>query len=227
MRKAEAYRAGRRPVPGAPFTGDARTDEAIRYVLAAVNGLQSEVGIYMTPEHDLEAVVGAVAEGETILLLPGTYYFSGQPTIDKRCTLVGAGRAIIKFHDDWLEVSASDVVLRNLEFQRQDTRANSSSRFVRLTGDRCRVDGCLFDSGASQTVRVDGDYCAVTDCKFLPNSERAAGDADVYYADGATYGIVAGNQWSTTAATYVLDYKTATNMSEAANGPAAIINVRP
>lgn len=226
MNLPAVYRSGRRPVQSAPLTGNLPADAAIAHVIRQVNLLQADVGIYLTPGDSIEAAVNTVVAGETIILLPGEYYMNSSITIGKRCTLLGIGRVRIRLNDSFVNVTATDVWIKGIEFVRDVRSAAAGILHFASTALRCRVDECLFDTPSAYGVYVGSYYTAVCDCKFLNNAAHTLPDADIYYADGVLNGIVAGNSWSTTR-TYVLSYQIAMNMSEAANGVAGQIQVRP
>ena len=226
MNLPTVYRSGRRPALAAPLTGDLPTDTAIAHVLRQVNLLYADVGIYLTPTDSIEAAVNTVVAGETIVLLPGEYYLNSSITIGKRCTLIGIGRVRIRLNDAFVNVTGTDVWFKGIEFVRDVRNAAEGALHFASTALRSRVDECLFDTPSAYGVYVGSAYTAICDCKFLNNVAHTLGDADIYYADGVLNGIVAGNSWSTTR-TYVLSYQIATNMSEAANGVAGQLQVRP
>ena len=214
-------------MPSPPSTGLVPVDAALQQVVREVVGFQRDHGVMVSPRDNLSGTLALVDEGETVLLLPGEHFFTADLVVSRRVRLVGLGRVRLRFYDAKLSVTGADVSIEGIEFVR-DVRS-AAAPVVQLSGVRGHVDRCTFDGPSVYGVRVSGNYCAVRACRFLPHASHAAADADCYWQDGVTYGIVSGNSWSGTR-TYVLDYQAAFNMSQAANGPGpppGIVNERP
>ena len=208
-------------LPGLAFPPQA--DSGIKAMVNQLNSWRVSVGPLVRPGDNLQTVVNQCNDGDTITLLPGTHQILSAITVDKRLRIVGNG-ATVQCAGTAMTLTGADAEVLGVKFIR--TGRTASEGALRLVGTGCRAWGCTVQSAASAGIRVEGDYCAVQDCKFLASSAAVAGDADVYWANGATFGICCGSLWGRTAGTFALDYRAIDQMTEAANGVAAIINVR-
>jgi len=188
-----------------------------------LNAWRNAGGKLVRPGDNLQAVIAHAVDGETIVLLPGTHQRDVAAVVDRAIRLVGLS-ATIEGPGTVLDLTGNDAEVIGLRVVRTDRAAAEGA--IRLAGTGCRVWGCTVQSAATAGIRVEGDYCAVQDCKFAASSVALAGDADVYWADGATFGICCGSLWGRMVGTFALDYRAIDQMTEAANGVAAIINVR-
>lgn len=202
-------------------TGQRDVDLSLSAFAGQLAIMRAACGVVLTPVDNIASALKAVADGDRVLLLPGTYVVSGSLDIDKSIVLEGHGATLEFQNGSVLRVSASDAVLSGLTFS---ALGGALPVFASVSGDRCEVRDCKFAVDGDVAVLVSGNYCGVQGCRF--SGTRTAAGADIYYADGATYGIVCGTMWNGDAATFSLDYRAIDNTSEAANGPAAIINVR-
>lgn len=200
-----------------------KADPPTMALVDQLNAWRNAGGKLVRPGDNLQAVIAQAVAGETIVLLPGTHQRDIAAVVDRAVRLVGLS-ATIEGPGTVLDVTGDDAEIIGLRVVRTDRVAAEGA--IRLAGTGCRVWGCTIQSAAPAGIRVEGDYCAVQDCKFAADSLAVAGDADVYWADGATFGICCGTLWARTAATFALDYRAIDQMTEAANGVAAIINVR-
>lgn len=200
-----------------------RADAALMALVDQLNAWRNAGGKLVRPGDNLQAVIAQAVAGETIVLLPGTHQREVAAVVDRAVRIIGLS-ATVEGPGTLLDVTADDAEVLGLRLVRTGRATGEGA--VRLAGTGCRVWGCTIESAADAGVRVEGDYCAVQDCKFQASAAATAGDADVYWADGATFGICCGTLWGRTAATFALDYRAIDQMTEAANGVAAIINVR-
>ena len=67
-RKATQYRAGRKAMVLPPRTGQQPVDSTAQWLVDAFNTFKSEVGIYLTPASDVQAVLASVDAGETLVV---------------------------------------------------------------------------------------------------------------------------------------------------------------
>ena len=217
----------RRPRPttaGLPaISHPMRADAAMMGLVDQLNAWRNAGGKMVRPGDNLQAVIAQAIDGETIVLLPGTHQRDVAAVVDKAVRVIGLS-ATIEGPGTVLDVTANDAEIIGLRVVRTGRVAAEGA--IRLAGIGCRAWGCTVQSAAPAGIRVEGDYCAVQDCKFAADSAATAGDADVYWADGATFGICCGTLWSRTGGTFALDYRAIDQMTEAANGVVAIINVR-
>lgn len=217
----------RRPRPttaGLPaISHPIKADAATMALIDELNGWRNAGGKLVRPGDNLQAVIAQSIAGETIVLLPGTHQRDLAAVVDKAVRIVGLS-ATIMGPGTLLDVTGADAEIIGLRLVRTGRAAAQGA--IRLAGTGGRVWGCTVESAAPAGIRVEGDYCAVQDCKFAASTAAVAGDADVYWADGATFGICCGSLWGRTAGTFALDYRAIDQMTEAANGVAAIINVR-
>lgn len=222
LKLAKTRGTGLPNVPAPMPLRDSTTDFVLRSFAQQLGNFRRAAGVVLAPDGDIAAAFAVCADGDRVLLLPGTYVVTRDLVVDKRLELVGSG-AVLEFAQGVsLLVTASDVVLRDIVFVCRNTSAPVS--FATVSGNRCTVRNCSFDVDADRAVSVTGDYCGLQGCRFT--GARTVAGADVYYADGATYGIVCGTMWNGDVATFAVDYRGIDQTSEAANGPAAIINVR-
>lgn len=213
--------------PTAPtITMDLATDMAMRGVFGDRTRLRNMCGIIASPSDDLQTMFQACEDGDTILLLPGTYDAYSTIEIKKRICVVGLG-ALVRGSGILLDIQSDDAQVHWVGFQRDD-RASvaTSSATVLVSGDGAAVYDCTFSTPGQRGLQIDGSYCSAQGNKFLPNASRQAGDSDVYFADGAIWGTATGNIWSRTAGAFVIDYRWVDNITESANGNAGIVNIR-
>lgn len=207
-------------VKSPPKTNDRDVDLAMSAFAGQLGNLRTACGIVLTPANDVSAALAACMDGDTLLLLPGTYLIHRDLVIAKSVTLRGLG-ATLEFDEQALvQVTANRVALDSLRFVSRSGAAD----WLQVSGDNCMLRNLSLDVDATRAVSVTGNFCGVQGCSF--DGTRPVAGADVYFADGATYGIVCGTMWNGTAGTFSLDYRAIDLTSEAANGPAAIINVR-
>jgi hypothetical protein len=123
-------------------------------------------------------------------------------------------------------LAGDDIEIHGLQAWRTDTVVGGEA--IRVEADACKLAECTIRSASTYGINVvaGADYTCVQCCKFLPDAAHIAGDSDVFFANGATFGVVCGTMWSRTAGTFALDYRALDLMSEAANGDASMINVR-
>ena len=209
-----------------PLTGSTPVDLALQALVSDLAANRRSWGILVRPGDDLNAVIASCSDGDTVVCLPGTYQLAAVVTVSKRIRLVGFGAQLVRDGGVVLNITADDAEVHGLQVWRKDRVAVSPA--VLVGGLGVLVSGCTIRSasGFGLQVAATADYASVQGNKFLPDSAHIAADADVYWSDGATNGTACGNIWSRTAATFVLDYRAIDNMSEAANGDVAIINVR-
>ena len=225
MKPAYTYGVGlRQPVAIAP-TGDADTDRALLALLDDRRFFRQQVGAILGPLHDLAASLVPMQDGETVLLLPGQYDIRSPVVVNKRVRIVAHG-AVFKGTGTLLQLDAMDIEVHGLQLWRTDTAVGGAAAII--NADSCKMAECTVRSASTWGIYVElgADYVCVQCCKFLQDSGHVAGDADVYFANGATFGVVCGTMWSRTAATFALDYRGIDAMSQAANGAAPLINVR-
>lgn len=218
LKYARTYKGGL-PAISQPIKVDPPTIALVN----EINGWRRAAGVVVRPGDNVQALLNQCIDGDTVLLLPGTYPLLAALTVAKRLRIVGHG-ATLQGATNLLDVTANDAEVCGLSLHR--TSRTAAQGAARLAGNGCRVWGCTVRSASPAGLRVEGDYCGVQDCKFLADGAAVAGDADVYWADGATFGICCGTLWSRTAGTFALDYRALDQMTEAANGVVAIINVR-
>lgn len=199
------------------------SDPATMALVDHINAWRVAAGILVRPGDNIQSAVNQCNDGDTITLLPGTHQLNYAVTVNKRIRIVGAG-ATIQCSGTVFDVTANDAEVYGLIIVRTGRVAGEGA--LRLAGVGNRARSCTIQSAASAGIRVEGDYCAVQDCKFLASPFAVVGDADVYWADNATFGICCATLWSRTAGTFALDYRAIDQMTEAANGVFAIINVR-
>lgn len=203
-----------------PKTNDRNVDLAMTAFAGQLGNLRTACGIVLTPANDVSAALAACMDGDTLLLLPGTYLIRRDLVIAKSVTLRGLGATLEFDGTARVLVTANRVTLDGLRFESQvDT-----TDWLSVSGNNCMLRDLSLDVDATRAVSITGNFCGVQGCSFA--GTRPAAGSDVYFADGATYGIVCGTMWSATAGTFSLDYRAIDLTSEAANGPAAIINVR-
>ena len=171
----------------------------------------------------LEAIVAALPAHGYLVMTEGIYELASAVDIDK-ASIIGAGKVALNSTGAAMTVSGSNVMLVGLWFEQMN---EDNDRSLTVSGDNCGIKTCVFSGPQDYGVVVTGDDVAVCGCRFLGNSAHSgAGDADIYYETTASNGIVSCTMRSGSRQ-YTLDYKTGTSMSEAANGPTAVINVRP
>lgn len=210
------------PAPAMPRpSGSAATDQAFADLVYQLGGYRRGFGAVARPGDDIGAIARSLDDGDHLLLLPGTYSLRESLAFTQRVHLYGIGRAIVTYTGTVATFSGAKSVVRGVEFVRTSRGAGAGA--VHLTANYCKVEHCTIESAGAYGVYVTSSQAAVLGCMFT--GSLTVGDADIYYENGATYGIVSGNQWSGLAGTYVLDYQNLMNMSEAANGPS--VNVRP
>jgi len=202
-------------------TGNRDVDLSLSAFANQLANMRAACGVVLGPLSDISAALSACKDGDRVLLLAGTYTLSRDLVVDKSVQVVGSG-AVLEFENGAsLFVTAADAVLENLRFT---ALADSYLTFAAISGDRCTVRNCTFTVDGDKALYVSSNRVGVQGCRFY--GTRTAAGADIYYADGATHGIVCGTMWNGDVATFSLDYRAIDNTSEAANGPAAIINVR-
>lgn len=209
-----------------PPTGNLSVDYALRSLFQDRNRLRDMCGVLLNPSDNLANALRASADGDIIILLPGEYTCNETYAVTKRITVLGIGATIVG-NGVLMEVSGDEAQIRNLGFRRLDRSAiRAVDATVKVTGTAVLVDACVISTPGSIGLQVDGDYCSAQNNAFLANASHIAGDADVYWSDGATLGTACGNVWSRTAGTFVIDYRWVDNLTESANGNAGIVNIR-
>ena len=212
------------------FTGDMSPDNIFRTLHRLIVSEAEKFGPILSPKGNrkLSSAINEVAPGEHIYLASGTYHIGNFITIDKSVKITGIGRVVIVSAGEAFNITGSDVCIKNLEFvQRPDPASVSAvSSIVLLRGNRCRVEDCLFNEKQAYGISGTGDQAAIVGCRFTGHASHTAANSDIYFYDSASEGIVAGVTRSQTRS-YTLSYKTGTDMSESANGPSSVIEVRP
>lgn len=201
-------------------TGQRDVDLSLSAFASQLAVLRAACGIVLSPLDSIAAALKAAADGDRVLLLPGTYVTSDSITIDKSVTIIGYGARIEFGGAATLSVTANRVTLCGLSLVSVDQAAD----WLSVSGDNAMLRDLFVDSAATRAVSITANFCGVQGCAFA--GSRPAGGADVYFYDGATYGIVCGTMWNQSAGSFSLDYRAIDNTSQAANGPAAVINVR-
>jgi hypothetical protein len=197
-------------------------DHSLRQMKEDLNERYQRRGVEVSPLDSLAGAVRAAITGEVIRLLPGEYRLPNALTLDKEVTIEAIGRVRITCDGNAFNITGAYVTLRGLHFKQTGTTATET---LDIQASHCSIEACTFEGAQQNAVLIDADYCRVMMCRFVDDISHGV-FADIYYDDGADYGIAVGNKWSSTR-TYVLSYMTGTNLSEAANGPAATIDVRP
>lgn len=205
------------------LSGIVGVDLSIQALSDEVAALVPRRRIGASPERALSGLIKGARAGAVIRLEPGFYEFKSGLDIDTDdITLIADGRVRFRGSGTVVTLTGERCALVGIEIE-----TTSDDPAVAVVGSHCSLDRCRLTGPASQGVNVDADYCAIRNCSFMDDATHAGlADNDIYYEDRAAYGIVSGNKWSSTRE-YVLSYKTGDNMSEAANGPATIIDVRP
>lgn len=208
-------------------TGNLAVDYALRSLFQDRSRLRDMIGIVLNPSDNLANALRASADGDLIILLPGQYDCNETYNVTKRITILGFGATIVG-NGLLMEISADEAQVRNVGFERLDrtTSIITQNAAVKVTGTAVLVDGCVISTAGPIGLQVTGDYCSAQNNAFLANAGHVAGDADVYWSDGATLGTACGNVWSRTAGTFVIDYRWVDNLTESANGNAGIVNIR-
>lgn len=207
-------------------TGNLSVDTALRALYQDRTRLRNMCGVVCSPSDDLDDILRACEDGDTVLLLPGIYDAYTTINVIRSISIVGLG-AIIKGEGLLMDLQADECDVRNVTFERTDrVAAGPTSAAVLVSGNASLVDGCIFSTPGPRGLQVDGDYCSAQNNRFLENASRQAGDSDVYWADGAIWGTACGNMWSRTVGSFVVDYRWVDNLTESANGNAGIINIR-
>jgi len=212
------------------FTGPAAllesTDFARRALAEETDRFARAWGAVVCPPDSIALAIRAAPAGGVITLLPGLYKVRTGVTVDKRVRLQGFGRVVIESAEETALYLTGDgagacgLVLQNA------TSNTGVTPLVSVSGNRARLCDCTLNSDGTACVNVEGSGCVVSGCRFDSSAAHSGvGDSDVYYANAATNGQTYGNMHSTTRQ-WVLDYRAVDNMSEAANGRSAIINVR-
>lgn len=201
-------------------TGERPVDLSFSAFAAQLAVMRTAAGVILSPLDDIGAALKALADDDRVLLLPGVYVVRTNIYVAKRLNIIGYGARLEFDGNAALSVHANRATLQGLQIV---SRSGAADWLV-VDGDNVMLRDLLLDVDATRAVSVSGNYCGVQGCAFA--GARPAGGSDVYFADGATYGIVCGTMWNGTAGTFSLDYRAIDNTSEAANGPAAIINVR-
>lgn len=184
--------------------------------------------VIITPEDSLSGAVSAVAPGGTVWLTPGRYWLvdpdspQGYVTLSgENVRLVAPAGAHIVLPSNTLRVAGEGMVLDGLLIE----QIEAATAIIRVDADFVALHGVVTVGDATYGVEVNsGDTVAVCGCRSR-SSATGGSSSDIYFADAATYGIVACNQRSASR-TYALNYKGTSNLTESANGPSGIINVR-
>lgn len=207
-------------------TGNLTIDYVLRALFDDRTRLRNMCGIVLNPSDNLANALRASADGDVIVLLPGEYDCYETYMVTKRIIILGVGATIVG-NGVLMEISGNEAQIRNVGFRRLDrSTVRSGDAAVKVTGTAVVVDACVISTPGSIGLQVDGNYCSAQNNAFLANASHVAGDADVYWSDGATYGTACGNVWSRTAGTFVVDYRWVDNLTESANGNAGIVNIR-
>lgn len=207
-------------------TGNLTVDYALRALFEDRTRLRNMCGVVLNPSDNLSNAFRACEDGDIVILLPGEYDCYETYTVTKRVIVLGIGATIVG-NGLLMEVSGNEAQIRNVGFRRLDRSAvRAGDAAVKVTGTAVLVDACVISTPGSIGLQVDGNYCSVQNNAFLANANHVAGDADVYWSDGAILGTACGNIWSRTAGTFVVDYRWVDNLTESANGNAGIINIR-
>lgn len=213
------------PHLGAPVGVNA-VDAALFALFNDRVAMRQMLGVVLSPLDSIASAIASCADGDTIVLLPGTYSVSTTVAVNKRVTLLGIN-AWVYGAGLLMDLTADAARVQGLGFYRTDrVTVGTDGAALRLTGAGCVAQQCVVQTAGPRGIQVDGLYCSVQGTQALAASGRVAGDSDVYWSDGATNGTACGNIWSRTAGTFVLDYRGIDLMSEAANGDVAILNVR-
>ena len=207
-------------------TGNLTVDYALRALFQDRVRLRNMCGVVVNPSDGLGNVLKSCEDGDILILMPGEYDCYETLTVTKRIIVFGFGATIVG-NGLLMDIAADEAQVRNVGFRRLDRSASrGTDATVKVTGDAVLVDGCVISTPGSIGLQVDGNYCSAQNNAFLANASHVAGDADVYWSDGATLGTACGNMWSRTAGTFVLDYRWIDNLTESANGNAGIVNIR-
>tara|TARA_R100001594_G_scaffold129498_1_gene168129 strand:- start:93 stop:749 length:657 start_codon:yes stop_codon:yes gene_type:complete len=184
--------------------------------------------------NQLNYIIGGLESSATVILMPGIYFINSTLEITKPCTIRGVGMVKLICNDTVVNIPAEDangddvsnVHFENIWFKnREDDTASKTTSCVTLNANTCSLTNCVFEGTVDRSVIVSGDYCAIRMCRTIKDASHPGSGVDFYFNDGATYGIVHGSMWSQSR-THVLSYRAADNMSQAANGPSAVLNVR-
>ena len=227
------------------FHPDPHTLLDVEDINKAFNKFNQSKGPYITPgsAYLLQSKINTLAEDDAIVIMPGVYTLNKPLRLTRPIRLIGSGRVVIEFDketsaiivDEWTPTNSGNkytphtTVIKNICFRPKTWSSFSSLTTpvinVRSGANSTQIMECCFTARRDNVVKVaTANQVSVSNCSF--HGGTASGGADIYYEDSALRGIVFGNLWSTTRS-HVLSYKTGTNMSEAANGPAAIVQVRP
>ncbi len=223
MQRTSTRGTGLASVKAPMRSGSKDTDLCLQAWAQSLQVFRDVAGVVLTPGDDISAALSACRDGDRVLLLPGTYFLRRSIAVSKRVTIMGYGATLEFDAGASLSVTADYAVLEGFACV-QRAASGLVPAFLTVTANRVLLHRLFVDVDADQAVRVTGDYCSVQACRF--DGSRPALGSDVYFADGATYGIACGIMWSAAAGAYSLDYRAIDLTSEAANGPAAIINVR-
>jgi pectate lyase len=209
-----------------PPTGNLSIDTALRATFLDRTRLRNMFGVVVQPADGLDNAMRACETGDVLILLPGEYDCYSTISVSKQITVLGIGATIVG-EGVLLTVDADQAQIRNIGFRRKDRSASrGTSAAVIVNADAVLVDACTFETPGQCALQINGNYCSAQNNMFLASASHIAGDSDVYWSDGATYGTACGNIWSRTAGTFVIDYRWVDNLTESANGNAGIINIR-
>jgi len=181
-------------------------------------------GVRLVPGNSIPAAISKVPENGVIILMPGTYKLSTALDINKKVSIRGFGRVILEgISTTMIILSAAGCELRDV-YIRPNVNSVGNDAAVDMTGNQSKIIDCTIESELDHGINVTGDNCVVRGCSFQTTASIST-VGDIYWADNAENGQAYGNIHSTTR-DYVLDYRTADNMSQSANGRSAIINAR-
>jgi hypothetical protein len=227
MQPAQTRGIGPLAVQIPPSTTLLPVDSALQFLVAQLGAWRQRAGVVLQPGDDLSALTACKA-GDSVVLLPGQYDVRQTITLPSRIRLFGWG-ATLAGSTLLVNVTGDDVQLVGLQFVRTDrVAAAATAACVSISGDGAQVANCLFQSASPYGLYVAGNYCGAYLCKSLPDSNRVAGDADLYWADGATNGTCCGTLFSRSpAGAWALDYRAIDGMTQDANGLSpTIVNIR-
>ena len=205
-----------------PSALDVETNVALDALKDNLDTLQAQWGPMVTPAQNLAAALSCLDDDGILLLLPGTYQIRADLTLTRGCKLVGIGAVTLQLAGSHrISLQGAHCGLADLRVACNDPIAPD---VILVAGEHCRLDRLDVATAGDVGVRIAASHCLATGLRFHEQAAPVTG-SDVYVEDAATYATICATSWSTTR-TFALSYKGGSNASEAANGPASIIEVR-
>ena len=219
-------------------------DDFINAVNKSFEDSEMSKGPYATPgkAYLLQSKINALEPNESITLTPGLYKLNAPLLLTRPIRLIGKGRVVVEFDPkgsaivvaSWsgavpsLRFTHQQTVIENICFRPKEWSVSSDLTkpviSLHIGSNRTQINDCSFTARRNNVIKTAANQTSVSRCVF--HGGTVSGGSDIYYEDTASRGIVFGNLWSTTRS-FVLSYKSGTDMSQAANGPSSIIESRP